>query len=46
MEAAGISYADLLICQGLHPERRRAPFVPGWDVVEHQRPSLLRALGW
>ncbi|SHN87750.1 Alcohol dehydrogenase GroES-like domain-containing protein [Geodermatophilus obscurus] len=33
MEAAGISYADLLTCQGLHPERRRAPFVPGWDVV-------------
>jgi NADPH2:quinone reductase len=33
VEAAGISYADLLICQGLHPERRRAPFVPGWDVV-------------
>ncbi|MDH3201896.1 MAG: zinc-binding dehydrogenase [Myxococcales bacterium] len=33
VEAAGISYADLLMCQGLHPERRRAPFVPGWDVV-------------
>jgi NADPH2:quinone reductase len=33
VEAAGISFADLLICQGLHPERRPAPFVPGWDVV-------------
>ena len=33
VEAAGISYADLLMCQGLHPERRWTPFVPGWDVV-------------
>lgn len=33
VEAAGVSHADLLVCQGLHPERRRAPFVPGWDVV-------------
>jgi NADPH2:quinone reductase len=33
VRAAGISYADLLMCQGVHPERRRAPFVPGWDVV-------------
>jgi NADPH2:quinone reductase len=33
VEAAGVSHADLLMCQGLHPERRRAPFVPGWDVV-------------
>ncbi|MDH3683933.1 MAG: zinc-binding dehydrogenase [Acidimicrobiia bacterium] len=33
VRAAGISYADLLMCQGLHPERRKVPFVPGWDVV-------------
>lgn len=33
VEAAGISYADLLMVRGLHPERRRSPFVPGWDVV-------------
>lgn len=33
VEAAGISFADLLVCQGLHPERRPAPHVPGWDVV-------------
>ncbi|TJW15585.1 MAG: Zn-dependent oxidoreductase, NADPH:quinone reductase [Mesorhizobium sp.] len=33
VEAAGISFADLLVCQGLHPERRPTPHVPGWDVV-------------
>lgn len=33
VEAAGISFADLLIMQGLHAERRTPPFVPGWDVV-------------
>lgn len=38
VEAAGISFADLLMCRGLPPERhtperRRTPFVPGWDVV-------------
>ncbi len=33
VRAAGISYADLLMCQGLHPERRKPPFVLGWDVV-------------
>src|SRR6476661_5123162 len=38
VEASGISFADLLECRGLHPERyyprrRRTPFVPGWDVV-------------
>lgn len=33
VEAAAISYADLLVMQGIHPERRRPPFVPGWDVV-------------
>ena len=38
VEAAGISFADLVMCQGLHPERyypqrRRPPWVPGWDVV-------------
>ena len=33
VEAAGISHADLLMMQGVHPERRRPPFVPGWDVV-------------
>ncbi|MDH3296282.1 MAG: zinc-binding dehydrogenase [Acidimicrobiia bacterium] len=33
VDAAGISFADLLVIQGVHPERRRPPFVPGWDVV-------------
>ncbi len=33
VQAAGISFADLLIMQGVHPERRKPPFVPGWDVV-------------
>ena len=33
VEAAGVSFADLLICQGVHPERRRTPHVPGWDVL-------------
>src|SRR5262245_38768843 len=30
---AGVSYADVLMCQGVHPEARRPPFTPGWDVV-------------
>ena len=33
VETAGVSPADLLICWGLHPESRRAPFTPGWDVI-------------
>jgi len=33
VDAAGISFADLLVMQGVHPERRKPPFVPGWDVV-------------
>jgi NADPH2:quinone reductase len=38
MEAAGMSFADLLMSRGLHPDRyfpkrRRTPLVPGWDVV-------------
>ena len=28
VEAAGISFADLLVMQGVHPERRKPPFVP------------------
>ena len=33
VEAAAMSFADLLVMQGVHPERRKPPFVPGWDVV-------------
>src|SRR6266511_4367809 len=40
VEAAGISFADLLVCQGLHPERAATPHVPGWDVV-----GLVESLG-
>ncbi len=31
--AAGISFADVLVREGLHPVRPRPPFTPGWDVV-------------
>jgi NADPH:quinone reductase-like Zn-dependent oxidoreductase len=31
--AAGVSYADVAMRQGIHPEARRPPFTPGWDVV-------------
>lgn len=30
---AGVSFADLLMREGLHPERTELPFTPGWDVV-------------
>src|SRR5262249_25680383 len=33
MLAAGASFADLSMIQGVHPEARREPFTPGWDVV-------------
>ncbi len=28
VEAAGISFADLLVMQGIHPERRKPPSCP------------------
>src|SRR5262249_31865290 len=31
--AAGVSLADVLMQEGIHPEARRPPFTPGWDVV-------------
>src|SRR5262245_59766751 len=31
--AAGISYADISMIQGVPPEARPPPFTPGWDVV-------------
>jgi NADPH2:quinone reductase len=31
--AAGVSYADLLMREGVHPETPRTPFTPGWDLV-------------
>jgi NADPH2:quinone reductase len=31
--AAGVSFADVSMREGIHPEARRPPFTPGWDVV-------------
>ncbi len=33
--AAGVSFADIFMREGFHPESlfRRTPFTPGWDVV-------------
>lgn len=31
--AAGVSFPDVMMIQGIHPEARRLPFTPGWDVV-------------
>jgi NADPH:quinone reductase-like Zn-dependent oxidoreductase len=31
--AAGVSLPDLLMREGVHPETRRVPFTPGWDLV-------------
>jgi Zn-dependent alcohol dehydrogenase len=31
--AAGVSYADLLMREGVHPETLRPPFTPGWDLL-------------
>lgn len=31
--AAGVSYADLLMREGVHPETKSPPFTPGWDIV-------------
>jgi NADPH:quinone reductase len=33
MLAAGVSFADVCMREGIHPEARRPPFTPGWDVV-------------
>ncbi len=30
---AGVSFADILLREGIHPEARRPPFTPGWDLV-------------
>jgi NADPH2:quinone reductase len=31
--AAGVSFAEMLMREGIHPERTDLPFIPGWDVV-------------
>src|SRR5215831_415463 len=38
--AAGVSFADVSMREGVHPEARRPPFTPGWDVV-----GIVEALG-
>ncbi len=38
--AAGVSFADISMREGVHPEARRPPFTPGWDVV-----GVVEALG-
>ncbi|MDW6025719.1 medium chain dehydrogenase/reductase family protein [Mesorhizobium sp. BAC0120] len=31
--AAGVSFAELLMREGIHPEKTTVPFTPGWDIV-------------
>src|SRR5215204_1285580 len=31
--ATGVSLPDLLMREGVHPEKPRTPFTPGWDLV-------------
>jgi NADPH2:quinone reductase len=31
--ATGVSLPDLMMREGVHPERPRLPFTPGWDLV-------------
>ena len=33
IQTAGVSFADMLMREGIHPEARRKPFTPGWDIV-------------
>jgi NADPH:quinone reductase-like Zn-dependent oxidoreductase len=33
MLAAGVSLPDVMMREGVHPEARRPPFTPGWDIV-------------
>lgn len=30
---AGVSFADLLMREGIHPEKTTPPFTPGWDIM-------------
>ncbi|TIS71776.1 MAG: alcohol dehydrogenase, partial [Mesorhizobium sp.] len=30
---AGVSFAELLMREGIHPEKTTLPFTPGWDIV-------------
>lgn len=33
MLAAGVSFPDVMMREGVHPEARKPPFTPGWDIV-------------
>jgi len=33
IQATGVSFADMLMREGVHPEKTRTPFTPGWDFV-------------
>ncbi len=33
MLAAGVSFPDAMMREGIHPEARKPPFTPGWDIV-------------
>ncbi len=33
ISAAGVSFADLLMREGVHPEKTPLPYTPGWDLV-------------
>src|SRR5262245_6085966 len=46
--AAGVSFADLLMREGIHPEKTTLPFTPGWDmvgVVEKKRRGSVASIG-
>ncbi|WDZ81600.1 medium chain dehydrogenase/reductase family protein (plasmid) [Ensifer adhaerens] len=30
---AGVSFAEMLMREGIHPEKTTLPFTPGWDIV-------------
>lgn len=44
--AAGVSFADVLMREGVHPERRPPPFTPGWDVVGRIEALGAGVTGW
>src|SRR5262245_15572914 len=33
VRAAGVSFAEMLMREGIHPEKTTLPFTPGWDIV-------------
>jgi NADPH2:quinone reductase len=33
VQAAGVALPDVMMHKGIHPEKPRLPFTPGWDLV-------------